>query len=455
MLNSPAKIIRGAAWTIGAYAISTVFRFGSNVALSRLLAPEIFGMALIAITLKTGMDLLSDIGLGQNVVHSKEGDQPEFYNTVWVLQIIRGFLQVALLFVFAVPLAALYQLPVAVLLLSAVTLAITGFASTSIFLMQRRLKLAKLNMFDLAQDGVSAVIAVTAAYISPTIWSLLVAGILATIIRTISSFFLGEGTNRPTFVGKHAAEIVTFGRWIFLSSLLGFLCASFDRLYIGQAAPLAVLGVYGIARSIAELPSALAGRLSHSMIFPMIASEKAMLRSDLRALVAPMRFKMLVAAAVCVAFAIVVSDGFVKLIYDHRYVDAAWMLPLLLFGVWLTILCMMNEYTLLGVGRPLYGVAGNTLKLAYFFLVLPLSFQHFGILGAISAIAVSEVGRYLVIAVGQRWEGLSFLRQDVTATLVLIGLVALLSWCRFAAGFGTPFDHAPFEVVHAFLEGHR
>ena len=42
-------------------------------------------------SLRTGVDLVSDVGISQNIIHNKNADDPRFYNTAWTLQLIRGF----------------------------------------------------------------------------------------------------------------------------------------------------------------------------------------------------------------------------------------------------------------------------------------------------------------------------------------------------------------------------
>ena len=446
MISNPT-VVRGVAWTVGTYALSIVFRFGSNVILSRLLNPELFGIMLIINTIRQGIELSSDVGFAQNVIQNKAGDRPVFFNTVWVMQIVRGFLLGALLFLCAAPIGHLYSVPATAFEISGAILLVSGLASTSIFLLHRNLQLAKLNLFDLAQDAIGAIIVIAAAVISPTIESLLVATLGAQLIRTVSSYFLTSDGNQFQFSKAYALEVITFGRWIFFSSILMFLCASFDKLYLGKVAPLAVVGIYGIARALADMPTYLAARVGYSVIFPIVSWSQSAARSELRAQLSSIRLKLLLVAAVGVAFGISIADIAITLIYDARYHDAAWMLPLLLFGAWLAILCSISEYAMLGFGKPSYNVLGTGIKLAYCVTVLPLAYQKMGIFGAIVAVVFSEIGRYVVIGIGQRREQFSFLKQDAAATLVFIGLVIAMSWVRSLAGFGTAFESVPLEQV--------
>ncbi|MHA6691279.1 oligosaccharide flippase family protein [Devosia sp. A449] len=445
MAFSPKQMLHGAIWTIGAYGASVGLRFGSNVILSRLVVPEVFGVMLIINTLRMGIELFSDVGIGQNIVQNPKGESRSFLDVAWTIQLGRGLVLFSLLFFAAAPLGQLYQLPTSAIQLSALTLAIMGAASISIYLLQRRLQFVRLNLFDLSVDAVGAVLTVGLALLSPTIWSLILANILTAAIRTIATYLLPEARNWLAWDRSHVRDIVSFGKWIYLSSILAFLCASFDKLYLGQSVPLALLGIYGLARNVADLPAALFARLGHSLVFPVIAAQQQGVRHELRARIAPLRFKLLLCCAACIAFGATFADYAVMLIYDARYQDAGWMLPVMLVAVWVSILCSMNEYALMGLGKPLYGAGGNLVKLISLAVGIPLALSAMGVMGVILVIALGDIGRYIPILAGQRREGLSFLRQDVALSATLLLLLAGFTLLRWQAGFGTAFDLVRFS----------
>jgi hypothetical protein len=95
---------------------------------------------------------------------------------------------------------------------------------------------------------------------------------------------------------------------------------------------------------------------------------------------------------------------------------------------------------LLGLKQPLYGASANGLKFGWLMIGLPVSYALFGILGLVLAVAFSDLSRYIPILIGQRRLNVSFIRQDVGATLALLGTMALMEWLRWLAHLGTSFD---------------
>src|SRR5947207_3873615 len=148
------RVFRAGGWTVAGLGLSQVIRFGSSLLMTRLLAPEMFGVMAIATMVMVGLALFSDLGLGLNVVQSKRGNEAAFLNTIWVLQILRGVvtwffaLGVSLLVVFANPIGmvrgeSVYSEPslphvIAIFSISAI---IWGFASSKMYEAGRNLAL--------------------------------------------------------------------------------------------------------------------------------------------------------------------------------------------------------------------------------------------------------------------------------------------------------------------------
>ncbi|MGE8104785.1 oligosaccharide flippase family protein [Allorhizobium sp. NPDC080224] len=437
---SEKRIFNGALWTVGTYALTVVLRFGSNVVLTRLVAPDVFGMVMIVTTLKIGMELLTDVGIGQSVVRNENADNVRFRYTAWTLQVLRSFLLCTLLLLASFPLGAFYDVPPGILQLGALTIMVLGSASTVHYYMQRHMQLKKMNIFDLVCDIASIVLVLGFAYLSPTVWSIMVASVVAALFRAATSYLLPGARNWFAWEGPYVREILSFGKWIFLSSMLVFLANSFDKLFLAQSVPLAVFGIYAIARTISELPATLVARVSFQLVFPLISANSGEVRATMRRQVGPMRLKLLLVVAVGLALTVVLSDIAVGIIYDARYGEAGWMLALLLIASWFAILCTVNEYTMMGLGKPAYGVAGNIVKLLALVSLTPVGIHYLGLPGAILAIIAGEILRYFPVLRGQFAEGLSFVRQDLLLHLVFFSALALFLLLRFEIGYGTPFE---------------
>lgn len=439
-------LTKGAIWTIASFGASNFIRFATSIILTRLLAPELFGVMVIVYTLRTGVELLSDVGIGQSIVYNENADDPDFRNTAWTIQSIRGIILWAVACAAAAPVAYFYRTPIlaSIIPVASFVIVLSGFSSINNFLLQKRLQIARLTAYNVIVGIISAAGQITFAYFVPTIWGLVFGLLFSGATVLIGGFFLlPDVKHRFKISRNYTWQILHFGKWIFLASVVYFLSISFDRLYLAGAIPLALLGVYGIARSIAELLSGLALQLGNGVIFPFIAQHSDMPRTDLRNELVSIRQKFLLIAALGFSVSAATVDLIIRVVFDERYHAASWMAPILIIGAWISILCSLNESTLLGLGAPRYGAIGYSMKFGWLLVGLPLSLSHYGPVGGIVVIAISDVFRYPPAIIGQIREHFAFRRQDLFITLLMLGLFGIFEWLRWILGLGTSFESLP------------
>ncbi len=289
-------------------------------------------------------------------------------------------------------------------------------------------------------EGAGLVINVSLALAMPTMWAPILGLLLGLAVRAIFSYMLPHQPHRLTWDKAYAMAIIRFGKWIMLASLGFYASMYLDRLYLGRVVSLAVLGVYGLARSIADLPLILASRLASQIIFPAIAANRNKSAASEHSELTKVRLLFLLLTALAMASVMSWSDVAIKILYDKRYHDAAWMLCLLLLNSWVGVLAFMGEAAALGHSKPHVVSVANVLRIAAIAICLPLGFWRFGLPGAILALPIGEVSRYLTIQVAAKKMGLSAnLRQDVGATVFFLLVLGCWLLIRSALGLGPPW----------------
>ena len=164
------RFIRGSTWTLVGYALNQVLRLGSSLVLTRLLAPDIYGVMAVGYTVITGLVMFSDIGLAAGAIQSRRGDDPTYLNVTWVVQIARGLLiSLAALGVSGVlalgwvskilPAQSVYADPRIPGLLAVVSLIglVSAFESTKVLVARRQLALAQHSAGKFQQIAARAV----------------------------------------------------------------------------------------------------------------------------------------------------------------------------------------------------------------------------------------------------------------------------------------------------------
>lgn len=437
------QAVRGTIWTILGYGTSQTLRFGSNLILTRLLVPELFGLMALVQVFITGLNLFSDIGIRPSIIRSDRGDDPVFLNTAWTIQVIRGFgLWIGCLII-ALPVANYYDDPRLVWLVPLVGLStiISGFNSTSLASLNRHLKVGKLAIFELSIQVVSLVILIVWAWLSPTIWALVGGNLASLLLMSLWSHRLNSGQRNSFAWNKEVVrEITSFGKWIFMSTAMTFLASQADRILLGKFFSLKMLGIYVVAFTFADIPRQVSLKIGTKVIFPAFSQLINLSRTELKAKIAKKRWQMLMMLAAIVAVLFCFGDIVILRLYDARYEPAAWMLPILALGLWPLLLCTTIDRFLMAIGKPGYLAIGNFLKFIYMIIAIPLAFSSMGILGTTIAIAFNDLPYYIAVHYGLWREKLTLIPQDFQATIILVISIALILTIRSMANFGTPLD---------------
>ncbi len=435
--------IRGAVWTIVGYGASQIVRFGTNLILTRLLVPEYFGLMSVVNTLLTGLELFSDLGIGQSIIQNKNGEESEFINTAWTLQIIRGFLIWLICLAITFPAAKFYQEPRMLWLVPIMGIAsiILGFASPSPFILNRRMALDRVIIFDFIVQVLSLVVLIALAYWFRSLWAFAIGGLIGATIRTIGSYMLIP-EKRPKFAWNREAleELLSFGRWMFIATALMFLAEQADRLILGKLLSFGLVGVYTIAATLANMPREVIKSLSYRVIFPTISKQTDLPRETLRAKILHQRRLIIFAFAIFLAALVNTGDLLIGKLYDQRYTQAIWMMPILSCGIWFSVLFYTTSPALLALGKPLYAAQSNGLRFLMISVGMPLMYSLQGTLGVIIVIALSDFPLYLANLYGLWREELFCFVQDIQGTALFVGMLMFFLLIRNHLGFGTPFQ---------------
>lgn len=440
--------IRGAIWTIVGYGSSQVIRFGSNLILTRLLAPDLFGLMSIVNIFIIGLHLFSDIGLQTNIVQSKRGDDPVFLNTAWTVQIVRGIVLWLFCIGLAFPAAQIYGQPQLLWLIPFVGLGsiISGFNSTALFTLNRHLGVKQLAIFELLGQLVSVGTILIWARFNPSILALAAGSLTSALFYLLYSHWLNSRlssstANRFTWERQSVRELIFFGKWIFISTVLTFLSTQADRLILGTLFTLNLLGVYGIAFTLADIPNSVVSAISGKVIYPTYAKFIELPRAEFRSKMLRNRAPILVGLAFGVALLVGLGDLLVQFLYPPQYSkDAAWMLPLLALGTWPLMLTKTADPVIFALGKPYFIATACFFSFLFYAIGIPVGFHAIGPVGAVLAVAASNIPMWIVVTYALWSEKLSVFSQDVMMSALFAGILSCIMVIRELLGFGIPFS---------------
>ncbi|KNG93532.1 polysaccharide biosynthesis protein [Pseudaestuariivita atlantica] len=425
-----ARIFRSAGLTVAGFGASQAIRLASNLILTRILFPEAFGMMAIIVVILMGLAMFSDVGVTPAIMQSKRGDDRDFLDTAWTIQVIRGVALWVVACGLAWPAAWFYGEPDLVYLLpvASLVLIINGCDPTKKDTANRHLVLGRVTTIEIVVQLVGIVTAVALALWWNSVWALVVSYLMAAAAQLVLfRRFLPGPNNRFRWEKPAAHELINFGKWVFLSTLCGFFFAQGDRIVLGKVLELDTFGVYNIAYFLASFPLLLGGMITRKILIPIYRETppKASRANFLKL----RKMRVVVTAALLLMQAVFACLGvwLVDLLYDPRYalagpvvvVIAVMQIPMLIALTYDQAALAAGDsrrFFVLAVARAVLMIAG-----------LVVGYQVAGLFGALLGQGVAMVAVYpVVIWLARHMGAWDVLHDAVFAVLgIAIGLLAL------------------------------
>jgi O-antigen/teichoic acid export membrane protein len=336
------RVLKAGSWSMGQMFATYALRLGSNLILTRVLAPEAFGLMAIVFILISAFELFSDIGIQRSIIREIDGDSDRFLKASWTIKCIRGLIiftfVVFISFIFFIisakiaPPGSVYADPRLPTLIatSALIPLISGLTSTCQDLAVRQFnqRLIAITSFFTYLLGVIFMI-IYSSFI-PSVWAIMLGTILISLLRCASSHIFFPGPKMEfTLDYEVRGRIWNYGKYLMGSSAFTFVGSNADRIIIGAYLPVAAFGVYSISMIWVGVGVILANRVASQIVFPAISE---VIRINPSNLSKSFRIFQTVFDVFCLSifiFLSILSEKIIDFLYRESYADAGTYLSIL------------------------------------------------------------------------------------------------------------------------------
>jgi lipopolysaccharide exporter len=241
-----AIALKGLSW-VGIFRLFLrLTAFIRTAILARILTPAQFGIYGMAAVVLGLLEMLTETGINVFLIQEEEDSVLTYLNTAYVVSIIRGAIVAVIVFISAPLISAFFQTPEAYPLIAAIAVVplIRGFINPSVINFQKNLHFKADFMFRAGIIFSEASIAIAAAVITRSPFSLVLAMIGSSIVEVILSHTIIKPTPKILLVKNQFNTIISRGKWVTGAGIFAFLSSKTPDTVIGRLLNPASLGQY-------------------------------------------------------------------------------------------------------------------------------------------------------------------------------------------------------------------
>jgi O-antigen/teichoic acid export membrane protein len=315
-------------WKFGSQALREATRLTVAIILARILTPEEWGLAAIALVVAALLELIPDSVSGGLVQRSRisEHDRSTIFWTALGLGVGVSLLGVA----GSGAIAEFFGEPEARNLIAAVSvgLAITSLGVVPESLLMRDLDYRSLELRHMAATGVGAATALTLAFAGAGAWAI-VGNALAWVATSVTLLWaFVRWRPRLTFSRASFSSLGSYGLRMFGSQALTFAQLGGDKVLVGRYLGAASLGTYAFSFNLMFTPIVNIAFPIQNVLFPAFSTIQ---EDEDRLRAAWLRGKRVTVAVLAPLFltVLVIAPDLIPVVFGSKWDDAIPVLQLL------------------------------------------------------------------------------------------------------------------------------
>ncbi len=254
-----------------AFGLATTFMRG--VILARILGQAEFGLAVILIAITGALDMFADAGIDRFIVQHRFGDRSDLMRTSHAFRVGGSVIVGVAIALASYPLSLVFSsrelfIPIA---LTGGVVSLRGLVNLSYKLQQRQHRFERETLIDTARFSVELATTTIVALLTHSFWAVLVGAYFNAVTQVAMSHLLAR--HRYSFWPRRrvTALVARFSTPIYINAAMLFAASQGDRMVVATTFSKQQLALYAAACAIGQGVSALANKMTMSMLLPILS----------------------------------------------------------------------------------------------------------------------------------------------------------------------------------------
>jgi len=379
--------------------LGNLLRAFSSVVLTRLLVPEVFGIAGVIASIVFAFGMISDLGFQAFVVRHPDGEKPRFLDTIWTMAVLRSIVLTCAVFILSPTIGGLFGKPELTPLIEMASLifVLEGVASLTLLTALRHRMVLRLSLLELTVMVFQISLSFILAYYWRNYWAILASMLTGSAIKSLLSYlFFPNSLRKPAFDRQYIGELWGFARFVTGSSIISLLLMQSDKFALGRLMSLDDFGFYILAGNLATAPLGFTTAYASRVLFPDYSQAWRNGEENLRALFYAKRRLPSLFYSFAVGGLIGSAPLVIEILYDPRYAASAIYLQILAIAPLFALASNSGNETLTATGHIKVTFQASVAKLLWFCAAGPAGYAIGGVLGLVIAVGLMEIPAVLL-----------------------------------------------------------
>jgi lipopolysaccharide exporter len=381
-----ARTLRGGIWIGGASAFAHGSKFARNIILTRLLAPEAFGLMALLVAISAYFETFTEVGIDAAILQNPRSEERAYLNGAWWISMARALGLYAVGFICAPWVANFYHQPSLITLIRVafLTILFRGAVSPRTYVAHKKMDFKRVVAIGQGGALCGVVTSVLLALVMRNVWALVIGLVAESLGGCIVSYLLCPFRPGLVFDRQLLRELYQYSRGFFGLPLLTFIYQRADIFVVGKMFSPTVLGIYGMAVNLGRMPLSLAGSPMGQLVTPAL-SEIQDDKERLKNTILKITFGLALLISSAVMYVCLYGRDLLLLVYGTVYAQGAAPMALAFASAMLGVVSVPVVSLFYMTGRPqlnrYFAIVRAVLFMA---LIYPLT-KWYGITGTAAA----------------------------------------------------------------------
>jgi O-antigen/teichoic acid export membrane protein len=380
----------GSGWAFASVIVALASAFVRTIVVARFVDPVEIGLWGIALLGLGFMEAVASSGMDTALV-AQRGEVDKYLDPAFTIQVTRGIIVSAVLWIAAPALAWAFHNDAAVSVIRMVGLisAIRGFGNPAVALAVRGLQFRRVFWWSLPEISSSLGFTLGLAIIRRDVWALVSGAIIGQAVGTFASYGLVRRKPRLVLGGQRMYDLLRFGRFVTGSRALMYFSVYLDAAVVGVTLGTHALGLYQFAARVAEVPVVTFTRAVAQIALPALSGAQTSAAELTRTWRAMLRWVLAVNTGTAIVIALF-GHVAVRAVAGEHWLAAIPLMRILAVAVLFRAVVVLTGQLLDAMGQPALTLRLNGVRLATLIVLLPGMAAWGGVQGIAYAVVLAS-----------------------------------------------------------------